>query len=185
MTAGEYPVSELQDKRELLLGTSNTVADGKMNENREFHTHTTGVMNLALKLVIPAASLSAEATVEVGLHDSGAIGPTEKLFSTIFHFVFGRADREISFSPLQRRLFIEHSEFLSHSLDLIISHNFNHDFSLNSFKKCSPTHGTPATNTSSRRNFFSFYFFASEFSHIFGIWGMLVLAFGGWLVGRR
>lgn len=65
MTAGKYPVSELQDKRELLLGSSNTVAVGKMNENREFHTHTTGVMNLALKLVILAASLSAEATVEV------------------------------------------------------------------------------------------------------------------------
>lgn len=37
----------------------------------------------------------------------------------------------------------------------------------------------------SEKFFLVFIFFASEFSHIFGIWGMLVLAFGGWLVGRR
>lgn len=154
-----------------------------MNENREFHTHTTGVTNFGPK-VGHSGPRPPVATVEVGSPDSGT---NRKLFSsTIFHFVFGRVEREIRFSPLQRRLFIEHSEFLSHSLDLIISHNFNHDFSLNSFKKCSPTHRTPRDQHIESGEIFSrFDFFASEFSHIFEIWGMLEQAGGGWLVGRR
>lgn len=99
-------------------------------------------------------------------------------FSTIFHFVFGRVEREICFSPLQRRLFIEHSEFLSHSLDLIISHNFNHDFSLNSFKNVHQHIERPATNTSESEKFFLVLFFAFRiFAHF---WDLENVGAGFW-----
>lgn len=60
--------------------------------NREFHTHTTGVMNLALKLVIPAPNLSAEATVDVGLHYFGASDRPENFFHN-FPFCFRTSRR--------------------------------------------------------------------------------------------
>lgn len=127
-------------------GTSNTVANGKMNENREFHTHTTGVMNLALKLVIPAPNSSAEATVEVRLHDFAA-SDRPKTFFHSFPFCFRTSRWRNSFLTAPAATFHRTHGIPFSFADLIISHNFNHDFSLNSLK-CSPTHPTPATNTS-------------------------------------